>query len=67
MRLFPARRVRVPGGHRPTTDEAPTRVRHLRTHGPRPQASTVQRRFDPATRPDAGAADTPDPARRPVY
>ena len=35
----------VPSGHRPTTAEAEARVRHLRTHGPTPQAFTFRTRF----------------------
>src|SRR3954471_23706497 len=52
----------VPAGHRPATDEALARLRHLRVHGPRPQAFTVRRRFDPAGGTDsrgAGAGETP--------
>jgi hypothetical protein len=57
----------VPAGHRPSTDEALARLRHLRTHGPQPQAFTVRRRFDPDARPDTRAADTPKSARRALY
>jgi hypothetical protein len=60
----------VPAGHRPTTDEALARLRHLRTHGPRPQAFTVRRRFDPDSSADAGPrsrAGTGRPGGRPVY
>jgi hypothetical protein len=45
----------VQTGHRPTTDEAEDRVRHLRQHGPTPLAFTLQQSF-PA--PGAPSADT---------
>jgi hypothetical protein len=44
----------VPAGHRPTTDEAEERVRHLRRHGPTPVAFTLQQSFPP---PDAPVTD----------
>lgn len=52
----------VPEGHRPTTDEAEGRVRHLRSHGPTPLAFTFRQTFDPpgadaATEPRAGRDD----------
>lgn len=37
----------VPAGHRPTTDEAELRVRHLRQHGPTPTAFTLRRSWPP--------------------
>lgn len=40
----------VPAGHRPTTDEAEERVRHLRAHGPSANAFTLTQPF---TAPDA--------------
>lgn len=35
----------VPSGHRPSTDEAETRVRHLRAHGPTLEAFTFRNPF----------------------
>ena len=35
----------VPQGHRPSTDEAEERIRHLRAHGPTPTAFTLTRSF----------------------
>jgi len=35
----------VPTGHRPTTDEAEARLRHLRAQGPSPHAFTLRERF----------------------
>jgi hypothetical protein len=35
----------VPAGHRPTTDEAEERVRHLRAHGPTPFAFTFRQSY----------------------
>ncbi len=32
----------VPAGHRPTTDDAEDRIRHLRTYGPTPYAFTLR-------------------------
>lgn len=40
----------VPTGHRPTTEEAEERVRHLRTHGPSAHAFTLTAHY---TAPDA--------------
>jgi uncharacterized protein DUF3291 len=40
----------VPAGHQPTPAEALARLRHLRGHGPTPQAFTVRCRFDPSGR-----------------
>jgi hypothetical protein len=40
----------VPDGHRPTPAEGLARLRHLRAHGPTPQAFTVRRRFTRAGR-----------------
>lgn len=37
----------VPLGHRPSTDEAEDRVRHLRRHGPTPTAFTFREPFPP--------------------
>jgi hypothetical protein len=36
----------VEAGQRPTVEEALRRLRHLRAHGPSPQAFTLRRRFD---------------------
>jgi Domain of unknown function (DUF3291) len=41
----------VEPGRRPTVEEALARLRHLRAHGPSPQAFTLRRRFDPDGRP----------------
>ena len=35
----------VPGGHRPSPDEAKARLEHLEAHGPTPYAFTFKRRF----------------------
>ena len=35
----------VPSGHLPSTDEAEARVRHLRAHGPTPEAFTFRQRY----------------------
>ena len=35
----------VPAGHRPSTDEAEARVRHLRRYGPTPEAFTFRTSF----------------------
>ncbi len=35
----------VRAGHRPTTGEAEERVQHLRSHGPAPQAFTLQNSY----------------------
>lgn len=37
----------VPAGHRPTTDEAEDRIRHLRIHGPTPHAFTLRNSYPP--------------------
>jgi hypothetical protein len=37
----------VPAGHRPTTDDAEDRVRHLRAHGPTSYAFTFRSTFAP--------------------
>ncbi len=48
----------VPAGHRPSTDEAEERVRHLRSHGPTPYAFTVQASFPaPAEGPGLGPGE----------
>ena len=41
----------VGAGEQPTVDQALRRLRHLRAHGPSPQAFTLRRRFDPDGRP----------------
>jgi uncharacterized protein DUF3291 len=41
----------VPAGTTPTVDEALRRLRHLRMHGPTPQAFSLRRRFHPDGRP----------------
>jgi len=50
----------VAAGHRPSTDEAEDRVRHLRAHGPTPHAFTLQASFPP---PGGGQGDRPVPGR----
>jgi hypothetical protein len=40
----------VPAGHRPTTDEAEEKIRHLRVYGPTPEAFTFRRPFPPPGR-----------------
>ena len=54
----------VPAGHRPTTAEAEDRVRHLRTHGPTPEAFTFRDVFPVPgdTRTEAGDPDWLCPA-----
>ncbi|MEU7784760.1 DUF3291 domain-containing protein [Amycolatopsis sp. NPDC049159] len=37
----------VPAGHRPTTAEAEAKIRHLRVHGPTPDAFTLKQHFSP--------------------
>jgi hypothetical protein len=37
----------VPAGHRPSTEEAEERVRHLRAHGPTPFAFTLRQHYPP--------------------
>lgn len=48
----------VPAGHIPTTDEAVTRLAHLREHGPTPYAFNFRSVFPP---PDATQAAEPSP------
>jgi hypothetical protein len=43
----------VPGGTRPTLDEALMRLNVLRMYGPTPRAFSLRRRFDPHGRPSA--------------
>ncbi|MBE1502364.1 hypothetical protein H4696_009464 [Amycolatopsis lexingtonensis] len=38
----------VPAGHRPTTAEAEAKIKHLRVHGPTPEAFTLKQHFSPA-------------------
>jgi hypothetical protein len=47
----------VPSDHRPTVEEAEGRIRHLRRHGPTPEAFTLRERFDP---PHAARRQTSD-------
>jgi heme-degrading monooxygenase HmoA len=42
----------VPDGERPTVEQALARLRHLREHGPTPQAFSLRRRFTPEGQPD---------------
>lgn len=42
----------VPSGHRPSTDEAEGRVRHLRAHGPTPAAFTFRSPFPAPDQPE---------------
>lgn len=51
----------VPSGHRPTTDEAEERLRHLRRHGPTPTAFTFRHPFAPPDR--AGGTERTDDGR----
>ncbi len=44
----------VHAAHRPSTDEAEQRIRHLRAHGPTPYAFTLRESYPP---PDAAARD----------
>ena len=41
----------VPAGHRPTVEEAVSRLGHLQAHGPTPFAFSFQQPFDPDGRP----------------
>jgi hypothetical protein len=41
----------APAGDTPTVEDALRRLRHLRTHGPTPQAFSLRRRFHPDGRP----------------
>jgi len=41
----------VPGGHRPTAEEAVSRLAHLEKNGPTPFAFSFQQPFDPEGRP----------------
>ncbi|WP_410589544.1 DUF3291 domain-containing protein [Amycolatopsis sp. lyj-23] len=52
----------VPAGHRPTTAEAETKIKHLRVHGPTPQAFTLKQHFSPAAAARRGEADWLCPA-----
>ncbi|MGV9365063.1 DUF3291 domain-containing protein [Amycolatopsis sp. NPDC003731] len=38
----------VPAGHRPTTADAEAKIKHLRVHGPTPEAFTLKQHFSPA-------------------
>jgi hypothetical protein len=49
----------VPAGQRPSVEDALRRLRHLRAHGPSPQAFSLRRRFGPDGRP----APSRSPAR----
>jgi uncharacterized protein DUF3291 len=44
----------IPHGHIPTIREAEDRIRHLRAHGPTPQAFTLREHFPPPDSDDAG-------------
>ena len=49
----------VPAGHRPSTDEAEDRVRHLRAHGPTPGAFGLRQSFPrPGSHPPRGRSGT---------
>lgn len=50
----------VPAGHRPSTDEAEQRIRHLRSNGVTPYAFTLRQHFPP---PDTATAAEPVPGR----
>ncbi len=52
----------VPAGHRPTVQEAVSRLAHLEAHGPTPFAFTFQQGFDPEGRPLARDRATRDDA-----
>ena len=41
----------VPAGHRPTVEEAVSRLAHLEAHGPTPHAFSFPQPFDPEGRP----------------
>ena len=46
----------VRDGERPTVDQALARLRHLREHGPTPQAFSLRRRFSPDGQPEPVSA-----------
>ena len=46
----------VPDGERPTVEQALARLRHLREHGPTPQAFSLRRRFTPDGQPEPDSA-----------
>lgn len=52
----------LPAGTTPAVEEALTRLRHLRIHGPGPSAFTVRVRFDPLGWPcsEQGSPEPPD-------
>ena len=44
----------VPAGHRPSTAEAEEKIKHLRVHGPAPEAFTLKKHFSPLAGPREG-------------
>ena len=48
----------VPAGHRPTVEEAVSRLTHLEVHGPTPFAFSFQQPFDPEGRPVSRERET---------
>jgi hypothetical protein len=47
----------IPRGTLPSTDDAEDRVRHLRAHGPTPQAFTLRQHFPPPGTADSAARE----------
>ncbi len=56
----------IPCGHIPTITDAEERVRHLRAHGPTPQAFTLRVHFPPPDAAAAGPVHSPDEWACPV-
>jgi Domain of unknown function (DUF3291) len=56
----------IPRGHIPDPAEAEERIRHLRAHGPTPQAFTLKVHFPPPGDGDAGPVHAPDDWSCPV-
>ena len=53
----------VADGERPTVEQALARLRHLREHGPTPQAFSLRRRFAPDGQPEASSSPSVSAAR----
>jgi Domain of unknown function (DUF3291) len=56
----------IPRGHIPDPAEAEERIRHLRAHGPTPQAFTLKVHFPPPGATEAGPVQAPDDWSCPV-
>jgi hypothetical protein len=53
----------VADGERPMVEQALARLRHLREHGPTPQAFSLRRRFAPDGQPEASSSPSVSAAR----